>query len=679
MRTSPTNLTLCFLILIGQFSLCPVMFHDNADAQVDKYTLESIVNQTGPLNERAQIKMDGSPQYIFDDLSSSDTIYVVNFKGVNRNGTVTAIDTTTYNVKNIPVGINPVSIFGDLEWSNLIYVSNSGPIDNAPGSISVIDTNYNTVIKNIPVGNSPRSIFGDLSSSDLIYVPNYGSDTVSVIDTTNNTLVKNIPVGYGPFGGTPRHPVSIFGDLEWSDHIYVSNSGPTGGNASDSVSVIDTNDNTVIKNIPVGNSPASIFGDLYWGYIYVPNTGSHSISVIDTNDNTVIKNIRVGKYPTHIFGDLDWSNLVYVSNSGSGLNNGTITVIDYYEDLVKKNIPVGNSPRSIFGDLSSSDLIYVPNYGSDTVSVIDTTNNTLVKNIPVGYGPASLFVDPSRTDAIYVANYGSAGVSVINSVRNELVAGVTFSISPFSSGGIVCDTDRDDLDAPINRLLYVNSGTKCIAKPNKGFEFSSWGETFDDNSTRTINASSGSPFTALLDTLNLKPDDPAANLIVNRFGNFTAYFRALPPAIPSEYWIPLYGIIVSTVVGWSIPSIISSHRSKKQIKRLNSYHQEMNSLYDDGKLDESDFNRLDILNHNISDAYSEGKINNEQYMNLRKEISILYEEIYKKRIESTHDLSRLREDIADAYSKDKISEIHYKLLNERISKITSMDDAPDST
>lgn len=46
------------IFLIGLISLCPVMFYD-ADAQVNKYNLESIVNQTGSLNERAQIKMDG--------------------------------------------------------------------------------------------------------------------------------------------------------------------------------------------------------------------------------------------------------------------------------------------------------------------------------------------------------------------------------------------------------------------------------------------------------------------------------------------------------------------------------------------------------------------------------------------------------------------------------------------
>ena len=97
------------------------------DAQVSSNTLESIVNQTGSLNESAQIDMDGIPQYIFGDLLS-DTVYVANYKGDHLNGTVTAIDPNTYDVKNMLVGTNPTSIFGNRFFSDLIYVANSGSV-----------------------------------------------------------------------------------------------------------------------------------------------------------------------------------------------------------------------------------------------------------------------------------------------------------------------------------------------------------------------------------------------------------------------------------------------------------------------------------------------------------------------------------------------------------------------
>jgi len=67
------------------------------------------------------------------------------------------------------------------------------------------------------------------------------------------------------------------------------------------------------------------------------------------------------------------------------------------------------------------------------------------------------------------------------------------------------------------------------------------------------------------------------------------------------------------------------------------------------------------------------KIDNEQYTNLKREISILYEEMSKKRIDSLlnnititdydkeKQLDKIEDDISDAYSKGKINEQHYNL------------------
>jgi hypothetical protein len=60
----------------------------------------------------------------------------------------------------------------------------------------------------------------------------------------------------------------------------------------------------------------------------------------------------------------------------------------------------------------------------------------------------------------------------------------------------------------------------------------------------------------------------------------------------------------------------------------------MNSLYGGGKLDDKDTAQLNSLNNSISNAYSEGKINNEPFINLKNETSVLYYEIFRKRIDS---------------------------------------------
>jgi len=64
-------------------------------------------------------------------------------------------------------------------------------------------------------------------------------------------------------------------------------------------------------------------------------------------------------------------------------------------------------------------------------------------------------------------------------------------------------------------------------------------------------------------------------------------------------------------------------------------------------------------------------ISNEQYANLKSQISIRFEEIYKKRVDSSIGngilLDKIKDDRRDAYSKGKLSEQHYKLLIEKVS------------
>ncbi|MGA9935731.1 MAG: hypothetical protein WBP83_11475 [Nitrososphaeraceae archaeon] len=402
-------------------------------------------------------------------------------------------------------------------------------------------------------------------------------------------------------------PIEIY---TTADATYVANF------RSNTVSVIDSDTNTVIKNIHVRDGPRFIDALAGGGAVYVANFRSNTVSVIDSDTNTVIKNITVGDRQRFI--DALAGVAVYVANSGSN----SVSVINPVTNTVIKNITVGASPGSIYG---FGDAVYVANSDSNTVSVINPANNTVIKNIKVGANPGSIY---GFGGAVYVANSDSNTVSVINPVTNEVVAGVTFDINPFVGGQIICN----GLDAPINRYFYVSSETECIAKPNNGYEFASWVETFAGNSTRTINASTptDSPLAALLDAFS---NDPAASLTVNRFGNFTAYFKALPPPVPAQYWASLFTVVVTALVGsLLIPAVVEWIKSKKQTSRLNSFHRQMALVYGDSKPDENDTNQLNLLNRNISDSYAAGKISNEQFTNLKNEISIAYQEIFKKRI-----------------------------------------------
>jgi YVTN family beta-propeller protein len=158
------------------------------------------------------------------------------------------------------------------------YITNFGEPDH---TVSVIDTETNTVIATIPVGDSP---FGVAVSPDgsKVYVTNLGSASVSVIATATDTVTATIPVA----GHTDEVAVSSDGSK-----VYVTNV------SSGNVSVIDPATNTVTATIPVGLAPLGVAVTPDGSKVYVANVDSHNVSVIETATNTVIATIPVGTEP----------------------------------------------------------------------------------------------------------------------------------------------------------------------------------------------------------------------------------------------------------------------------------------------------------------------------------------------------------------------------------------------
>jgi YVTN family beta-propeller protein len=562
--------------------------------------------------------------------------------------------TLSKQIANIPVGASPQAI-GITRDTNNIYVVNTGN-----DSVSVIDGRTNTRVKDIKVRTLPQAI-GINKDTDRIYVVNTGNDSVSVIDEKTNTRVKDIKVGASP---------RAIGINRNTDRIYVASYGDilaSGDRAKPRVSVIDGRTNTWIKDIKVGASPSAIGINERTNIIYVATAGNDSVSVIDGRTNTWIKDIKVGTIPINI---LVAGNSTYVANAYS------VSVIDgrtntWIKDIT--GITNGISPQAI-GINRDTDSIYFANQGNDSVSVIDGRTNTWIKDIKVGASPWAIGIN-ERTNTTYAANQGDNTASVIDDIANKVVAKIMFDIKPFNAGRIECEKDKI---APIAQQFYLWSGSECTAKPNEGFALVSWDENLGGNSTQLLKFSPpSSPFDPILDFLHLMPDKPESTLNITKFGSFTANFKALPPPIPPEYVATLFTVIATAFIGsWLTPTVIEWRKAKKQGSKLDHYHNEVKSLYNDGRLDTNDIKELNNLRDNVTDEYTRGKINNEYYTNLKKEISVLYEEIFKKRIDSLNNLpendkvklsDEIKDDISDAYSKEKISELHYTLLKEKLS------------
>jgi YVTN family beta-propeller protein len=125
------------------------------------------------------------------------------------------------------------------------------------------------------------------------YVANGFNNTISVIATNNNTVVATIPVGDGPSG------VAITSD---GIHAYVTNQ------LDNTVSVIETANNAVVATIPVGIDPSGVAITPDGSHAYVANLRGNdetnqfdrTVSVIDTASNKVVATIPVGNAPVAV-------------------------------------------------------------------------------------------------------------------------------------------------------------------------------------------------------------------------------------------------------------------------------------------------------------------------------------------------------------------------------------------
>jgi YVTN family beta-propeller protein len=229
------------------------------------------------------------------------------------------------------------------------------------------------------------------------YVANANDNTISVVATNNNTVVATIPVGEFPTGlaTTPD-----------ATHAYVRNFGNT-------VSVIDTANNIVVATIPVGNGGLIIGTGIAitpdGTHAYVANEFDNTVSVIETAGNTVVATIPVGNGPSGIAITPDGTH-AYVANEldQSALGFAIVSVIDTASNTVVATIPVGDNPVRVAitpngthtyerDDRRHQSHAYVTNASDNTVSVIDTASNTVVAAIPVGAGPIDVAITSDVT------------------------------------------------------------------------------------------------------------------------------------------------------------------------------------------------------------------------------------------------------------------------------------------
>jgi YVTN family beta-propeller protein len=313
----------------------------------------------------------------------------------------TATSAVTVTVANAPqttiaVGTSPVDVAVTGVSGSRAYVSNY--YDN---TVSVIDTNTNTVIKTISVGASPYNLAASPDGTH-VYVANQKANTVSVIDTNTNMVVDTIAVpverpqpGIGRFSYVYDVAVSPDGR-----YVYVTGTAGSGFTSTDgTVSVIDTTTHAVSGPYAAGPAATGIAVSPDGSRLYVATElWNSNIMVMDTATMAVIGTVFVGEsyYPIDGVFTPDGTRLYMITGvqgEAAQTNGPAVMVIDTDPRNVTTHNTViaGFSDYDLFGgdfdapsDVTFSpdgSRAYVVGTGGNKIAVIDTSTNAVVGHI----------------------------------------------------------------------------------------------------------------------------------------------------------------------------------------------------------------------------------------------------------------------------------------------------------
>jgi YVTN family beta-propeller protein len=306
-------------------------------------------------------------------------------------------------------------------------------------------------------------VFSGSALARSVYVANSGSGTVSVIDSNTNSVIANVVVSGEPVD------VAITPD---GTRAYVANK------STNTVSVIDTLTNRQIGTIVVRTEPEGIAITPGGRFAYVANFGDDSVSLIDTATNSLpIGPIQVGKEPQGVAISPD-SRFVYVA-----LKSGGIDVID-----TRTNSNIG----SITGDaLPHSRLAIGPRGGrgfaTNGASASVTAFNPASRNVvgpPIGIGgnPFGIAIGPSGGTA-YAAIPGGGAITPVSTSLDVPLSGPVggfpgaggVAIAPNGQQGYVTDSTGSSVtvldarrNAPVGSIGVGSKPTGVAVVPDQG-------------------------------------------------------------------------------------------------------------------------------------------------------------------------------------------------------------------
>lgn len=224
----------------------------------------------------------GEGPAIILDTPDHDKLYTANWS----DNTVSAIDTATGDVTNIPMANRPWVIAMSPDGEHVYAGMASG--DFQSGTIAVIDTGSDEVSRTIEMDVFPASLIVGPESDTLYVATIITGDTLHAIDPeTGDTIHEPIEVGSTPAWIT-IHPDG--------SKVYTLNFG------SDDVTVVDTERWSIDATVDTGEGSLGIIGNVTpdGSRLYVTNFGTGEVIGIDTQSNEIVQTIELDGRPVGV-------------------------------------------------------------------------------------------------------------------------------------------------------------------------------------------------------------------------------------------------------------------------------------------------------------------------------------------------------------------------------------------
>jgi YVTN family beta-propeller protein len=193
--------------------------------------------------------------------------------------------------------------------------------------------------------------------------------------------------------------------LPGKHRIYAANRGT--GLGPSNVVVFDAKTRQIVTRIPVEINPYATVLSKDGRRLFVSNWASESVSVIDTDTNKVIRTLHVGMNPNDMKLADDGRLFVACSNDNTihVIDTKKLQVVERLSTTLTPLTPEGSTPDAIEID-DMRKLLYVANADNNSIAVIRIAvpgHSSVIGFIPTGWYPSALAL-AENNNTLFIGN-----------------------------------------------------------------------------------------------------------------------------------------------------------------------------------------------------------------------------------------------------------------------------------